>query len=88
VGLLLGAQAMSGKSSPIATKILSSYEVARDLGVTQKSAWFMMHRIRKAMQSGNFRKFGGPDGGEVEADEAFIGGKPKNMHNNRRRALQ
>ena len=66
---------------------ISSYEVARDLGVTQKSAWFMMHRIRKAMQSGNFRKFGGPDGGEVEADEAFIGGKPKNMHNNRRRAL-
>ncbi len=66
---------------------ISSYEVARDLGVTQNSAWFMLHRIRKAMQNGSFQKFGGP-GGEVEADEAFIGGKPKNMHANRRLALR
>src|SRR5258708_22216656 len=65
---------------------VSSYEVARDLGVTQKTAWFMMHRIRKAMQSGSFRKFGGP-GGEVGSDEAFIGGKPKNIHPGLRIAL-
>lgn len=55
---------------------ISSYEVARDLGVTQKSAWFMMHRIRLALQSGHFGKLGG----EVEVDETFIGGKARNMH--------
>src|SRR5436305_1021204 len=55
---------------------ISSYEVGRDLGVTQKSAWFMMHRIRKAMQNGSFAKFAG----EVEVDETFIGGKARNMH--------
>src|SRR5450759_3722464 len=58
---------------------ISSYEVARALGITQKSAWFMMHRIRKAMQSGSFQKLGG-NGGEIEADETFIGGKARNMH--------
>jgi hypothetical protein len=66
---------------------VSSYEIARDLGVTQKSAWFMAHRIRLAMQNGSFSKLGGP-GGEVEADEAFIGGKAKNMHGKRRMALR
>ncbi len=55
---------------------ISSYELARDLKVTQKSAWFMLHRIRLAMQSGTFEKLGG----EVEADETFIGGKARNMH--------
>jgi transposase-like protein len=60
---------------------ISSYEVAAALGVTQKSAWFMMHRIRLAMQSGSFQKLGGDgDGGEVEVDETFIGGKARNMH--------
>jgi transposase-like protein len=58
---------------------ISSYEVAAALGVTQKSAWFMMHRIRLAMQSGSFVKLGG-DGGEIEVDETFIGGKARNMH--------
>src|SRR5712692_3901900 len=58
---------------------ISSYEVARALGVTQKSAWFMMHRIRLALQSGSFRKLGG-NGGEIEVDESFIGGKARNMH--------
>jgi len=58
---------------------ISSYEIAEALGITQKSAWFMMHRIRRAMQCGSFRKLGG-DGGEVEADETFIGGKARNMH--------
>lgn len=58
---------------------ISSYEVARDLGVTQKTAWFMLHRIRKAMQNSSFVKMGG-GGGEVEVDETFIGGKARNMH--------
>src|ERR1022692_703386 len=62
---------------------ISSYEVAEAIGVTQKSAWFMMHRIRKAMQSGSFQKLGG-GGGEVEADETFIGGKARNMHVSKR----
>lgn len=58
----------------------SSYEVHRAIGVTQKTAWFMLHRIRLAMQTGSFLKAGG----EVEADETFIGGLAKNMHKNRR----
>jgi len=58
---------------------ISSYEIHRALGVTQKSAWFMMHRIRLAMQTGSFKKAGG-DGAEVEVDETFIGGKARNMH--------
>src|ERR1700678_2399453 len=58
---------------------ISSYEIHRALGVTQKSAWFMMHRIRLAMQSGSFKKAAG-DGSEVEVDETFIGGKARNMH--------
>ncbi len=58
---------------------ISSYEVGSALGITQKSAWFMMHRIRLAMQSGSFVKLGS-DGGEVEVDETFIGGKARNMH--------
>jgi len=62
---------------------ISSYEIASALGITQKSAWFMMHRIRKAMQSGSFRKLGG-NGGEIEADETFIGGKARNMHLSKR----
>src|SRR5437660_846761 len=58
---------------------ISSYELHRALGVTQKSAWFMLHRIRLAMQSKSFVKFGGP-GSEVEVDETYIGGKARNMH--------
>jgi transposase-like protein len=58
---------------------ISSYELARDLGITQKSAWFMLHRIRLAMKSGSFFKLGSK-GGPVEMDETFIGGKVKNMH--------
>ena len=55
---------------------VSSYEIGRALGVTQKSAWFMLHRIRKAMQTGSFLKLAG----EVEVDETFIGGKARNTH--------
>jgi transposase-like protein len=62
---------------------ISSYEIGRAIGVTQKSAWFMMHRIRLAMQSGTFVKLGGP-GSEVESDETFVGGKAKNMSAKRR----
>jgi len=59
---------------------ISSYELAKALGVTQKSAWFMNHRIRKAMQCGTFKKLSG----EVEVDETFIGGKARNLHPSRR----
>lgn len=57
---------------------ISSHELARALGVTQKTAWFMSHRIRKAMEVGGYDgdKFGGP----AEADTAYVGGKAKNMH--------
>ena len=55
---------------------ISSHELGRALGVTQKSAWFMLHRIRLAMQTGSFERFGGT----VEVDETFIGGKARNMH--------
>src|SRR6266852_8228191 len=54
---------------------ISSYELHRGLKVTQKTAWFMNHRIRLAMQEGGFNL-----SGEVEVDETFIGGKARNMH--------
>jgi transposase-like protein len=59
---------------------VSSYEVARDLHVTQKSAWFMLQRIRHAMHTGTFKKLSG----QIEADETFIGGKARNMHKAKR----
>ena len=55
---------------------ISSYELAGHLKVAQKSAWFMNHRIRLALQEGSFSKLNG----EVEVDETFIGGKARNMH--------
>src|SRR6266853_1032224 len=55
---------------------ISSYELAKDIGITQKSAWFLLHRIRLAMQDGSIEKFSG----RVEADETFIGGRARNMH--------
>jgi transposase-like protein len=58
---------------------VSSWEIHRALKITQKSAWFMDHRIRLALQQGSLVKLGG-NGGEVEADETFIGGKARNMH--------
>lgn len=59
---------------------VSSYEIHRAIGVTQKSAWFMLHRLRLAMQTGSFKKFAG----ETEADETFVGGKAHNMHAEKR----
>jgi len=66
---------------------VSSYEVGRTLGITQKSAWFVLHRLRLALQEGTLAPFGGSQK-EVEADETFIGGKPKNMHPRRQRELK
>ena len=58
---------------------ISSYEVHRALGVTQKTAWFMLHRIRLAMQTSSFQKLGGI----VEVDETWIGGKARSMNRGR-----
>ncbi len=62
---------------------ISSYELARAIGITQKSAWFMLHRIRLAMQD----EIGGKIGGHVEVDETYIGGKARNMHIGRRKRI-
>lgn len=62
---------------------ISSYELARSIGVTQKTAWFMLHRIRLAMQDDN----GGKIMGYVEADETYIGGKARNMHEGPKRRI-
>src|SRR6266536_2118780 len=59
---------------------ISSYEVSRDLGVSQKSTWFMDHRIRFALHTGTLEKLSS----EIEADETFIGGKARNMHAGKR----
>jgi len=67
---------------------ISSYEISRDLIVTQKSAWFMLHRIRLALREGNWNKIGGEDGGPVEVDETFIGPNLKKMHRGRRLRMQ
>lgn len=61
---------------------ISSYELAKGLGVTQKTAWFMLHRIRLAMQEGSFLLRG-----SVEVDESYIGGKARNMHRGPRQRL-
>jgi transposase-like protein len=60
---------------------ISSHELGRALGVTQKSAWFMLHRIRLAMQTKSFLRLSG----EVEVDETYIGGKARNMHASERK---
>src|SRR6188472_2270268 len=62
---------------------ISSYELARSIGVTQKSAWFMLHRIRLAMHDDPSDKFSG----HIEADETFIGGKARNMHERKRKRV-
>ncbi len=62
---------------------VSSYEIARDLGVSQKAGWFMLQRLRLALQSGHMMKLGGGSA-PVEVDETFIGGKARFMHKARR----
>lgn len=62
---------------------ISSYEMARDLGITQKSAWFLDHRVRLAMKAGSIMKMDG----DIEADESFIGGLAKNMHEKKRKHI-
>ena len=61
---------------------ISSYEIGRALKLTQKTAWFVLHRVRVAMESGSFEKLKG----EVESDETYIGGKARNMHEGKRKA--
>jgi transposase-like protein len=61
---------------------VSSWEVSRTTGVCQKTAWFMCHRLRLALQAGSFDK---KLSGEIEADETFIGGKARNMHKGKRK---
>jgi transposase-like protein len=63
---------------------ISSYELHRAIGITQKSAWFVLHRIRIAMEVGTIEKLSG----EVECDETYIGGLSKNMHFRKRKAVQ
>jgi transposase-like protein len=62
---------------------VSSYEIARTIGITQKSAWHMMHRIREVMTDKSSDKLGG-NGAPVEIDETFVGAKVKNMHKSKR----
>jgi transposase-like protein len=59
---------------------ISSYEIHRSVGVTQKTAWFMLHRIREAMRNGSIMKLSGV----VEADETYVGGLDKNRHADKR----
>lgn len=66
---------------------VSSYEIHRAIGVTQKSAWFMLHRIRLAMKSGSIEKFGG-EGGPVEVDETFVGPKHRFIHKSRLKKIR
>ena len=68
---------------------ISSYEIHRDLGVSQKSAWFMLHRLRLVVKTGTMgTKLGGTESSGVEVDETFVGGKLKNMHRDRANAIR
>ncbi len=65
-------------------KGISSCQLARDIGVTQKSAWFMLHRIRNAAMT---KEFNAPLTGTVEMDEAYVGANPRWQHANKRKPL-
>ncbi len=64
---------------------VSSYEIARDISITQKSAWFVLQRLRHILKDTTVEPMGK---GPVEADESFHGGRPKNMHRSRRLKLK
>ena len=66
---------------------ISSYELGKDLGVSQKSCWFMLHRLRLALKNGFTSKLGS-EGGPVETDETFIGAKTKFMHKSRLKKIR
>jgi transposase-like protein len=59
---------------------ISSYEIARDMKITQKTAWFLSHRIREAMKAGSFKKMSGV----TESDETYIGGLERNKHKDKK----
>lgn len=63
---------------------ISSYELSRALGVSQKAAWFMLHRLRLVLKSGSVVKMGGGSG-PVEADETWVGGNPFRLKRGRKR---
>ncbi len=65
---------------------VSSHEISRDLKVTQKSAWFMLHRLRAALAGGSVMKMGGENSGPIEVDETFVGPLPQKMHRDKREA--
>jgi transposase-like protein len=67
---------------------VSSYEISRSIGVTQKSAWFMLHRLREAMKGATMFKMGGSEGGPVEVDETYVGPNTRKMHASRRLKLK
>src|SRR5271156_6523585 len=66
---------------------ISSYELAKAIGVRQNSAWFMLHRIREAMKDDSTFQFGGPTS-EVESDETFVDGRGKFMHKDKKERLR
>jgi transposase-like protein len=66
---------------------VSSWELHRALKVSQKTAWFMLHRIRMSLQGDTSYKFGGDDSGPVESDETFVGPNPYKMHKDRKAKL-
>jgi hypothetical protein len=67
---------------------VSSYEIARAIGVTQKSAWFMLARLRLAMKEDHKHTFGGYLAEPIEVDETYIGGKARNKHLSQRKQAE
>ncbi len=67
---------------------VSSYEIHRALGISQKSAWFLLHRLRTALRNKSWDKMAFGDEGPVELDETFVGGRVKNMHKDKRKRYE